>query len=196
MKNSELYRTEHGICIDPGTGFVGIEVGYPTVAQVQELNDHEFTAVIFRERSRGNRFVLQYRFKKNFLNRGKIDSGKPFQGRIGMFGGGVNKSDSSAEACAVRELSEELDASFQINDLIKIGTIYTFDDNAKWGLGHIFAVESLEPHSVKALRTNYEGKLVKLTAAQVGQRWRKLTPITGFAILQYFEFVRLRNQQA
>lgn len=136
-----------------------------------------YTAVLLKESGQRGRFYFQKRTRKE----------KIFYGRLAMFGG-HREGEETPEECALRELKEELGVDFAAAELVKIAAINTFDDKCHGAIGQIFLIDDLDPKRVDPRKVNIEGRLLRLGERNLRAHWRRFTPATSFAVLQYFVY--------
>lgn len=136
-----------------------------------------YTAVLLREAGPKGRFYFQKRTRKQ----------KIFYGRLAMFGG-HRENEETPEECALRELKEELGIEFRGEDLIKIGVVNTFDNRCSGAIGQLFLITDLDRARVQRRNVNAEGALVRLKPAAIARNLAKMTPVTAFAVLQYYVY--------
>lgn len=139
-----------------------------------------YTAVLLKEGGPRGRFYLQFRIRKDRI----------FYRRIAMFGGHVEQEDRSPEDCAIRELQEETGIKFNNNALIKLAAVNSFADNGPGSIGHLYLLDGIDSNQFRKMKSIREGRLLRLSLPAIRRRWMKLTPITAFAILQYYVYLR------
>jgi 8-oxo-dGTP pyrophosphatase MutT (NUDIX family) len=138
-----------------------------------------YSVVLLKERGSGN-FLVQ--------RRGKGD-GVVYPGRLGLFGGRQEPGES-AENCALREIEEEAGLQLDPANISLLARLLAHDEFGNLSFGHIFFAEDLDRAQVNAALRHrcHEGEVLLLRRADIGARWRQLTPITGYAFGTLFDF--------
>ncbi|MEZ5920521.1 MAG: NUDIX domain-containing protein [Parvularculaceae bacterium] len=150
----------------------------------QEDLGQEYASILLRRGDGKREYYLQRRTNK----------AKPYYGKIGLFGGKREPTDSSPKACALREIHEETGLKFLEPSLIELGVIKSFNFYGENSTGYIFAIDQITGARLRSINPNDEGELVEADDGWIKRNWSNLTPIASFALSQHHEYLRIRKE--